>query len=437
MSVQVERLENNMAKLTIEVAAAEFDKAIKNAYNKEKGKFNVPGFRKGKVPMNMIIKMYGEGVFYNDAIDAIVPGAYTEAAKESGLDIVSRPEDFDVVEIGMGKNFVFTMKVAVKPEVTLGQYKGLACEKAEVTVSDEEVMAAIAKEQEKNAVEVPVTDRAAKEGDTAVIDFEGFVDGVAFDGGKGEEYPLVLGSGSFIPGFEEQLIGKEVGETEVNVTFPEAYQAAELAGKDAMFKVVIKELKAKELPELDDEFASEISETAETVEDLKKEIAAKLTAEKEEAAKTERENKLVDAAVANATMDIPAAMVKAQAEGNVDDTASRMQQQGMDFEQFLQMTGQTREQIIEQFMDQSKKQIETRLVLEAIVAAENIEATEEELNAKADEQIEAMAKAYQMEADKIREIFGEEQMNAMKESLKSDMAVQKAIDLIVAESVEA
>ena len=427
MSVQVENLEKNMAKLTIEVPAEEVTKAIQGAYQKNKNKFNVPGFRKGKVPQKMIEKMYGAGIFYEDAVNAMLPGAYEKACEESGLEIVSQPE-IDVTQIEAGKPMIFTATVAVKPEVTLGQYKGLEVAKQEVIVTDDDVMDEIKKEQEKNAAVVTVEGRPVEKDDTAVIDFEGFCDGEAFEGGKGTDFPLVIGSGQFIPGFEDQLIGKNVGdEVEVNVTFPIPYQAKELEGKDAMFKVTIKELKTKELPEIDDEFASEVSEF-DTLEEYKKEVADKLKERLEADAKRKKEDEAVNKAVENASMEIPEAMIKTQASNMVNEFAQRMQGQGLTMEQYMQFTGTTREQMMEQMMDQAKKRIQVRLTLEAVAKAENIQVSDEEL----DKEVEEMAKAYQMEAEQLKKFLGD----AEKEQMKTDLAVQKAVDLLVAEAKE-
>ena len=427
MIVQVENLEKNMAKLTIEVPAEEVTKAIQGAYQKNKNKFNVPGFRKGKVPQKMIEKMYGAGIFYEDAVNAMLPGAYEKACEESGLEIVSQPE-IDVTQIEAGKPMIFTATVAVKPEVTLGQYKGLEVAKQEVIVTDDDVMDEIKKEQEKNAAVVTVEGRPVEKDDTAVIDFEGFCDGEAFEGGNGTDFPLVIGSGQFIPGFEDQLIGKNVGdEVEVNVTFPTPYQAKELEGKDAMFKVTIKELKTKELPEIDDEFASEVSEF-DTLEEYKKEVADKLKERLEADAKRKKEDEAVNKAVENASMEIPEAMIKTQASNMVNEFAQRMQGQGLTMEQYMQFTGTTREQMMEQMMDQAKKRIQVRLTLEAVAKAENIQVSDEEL----DKEVEEMAKAYQMEAEQLKKFLGD----AEKEQMKTDLAVQKAVDLLVAEAKE-
>ncbi len=427
MSVQVENLEKNMAKLTIEVPAEEVTKAIQGAYQKNKNRFNVPGFRRGKVPQKMIEKMYGVGVFYEDAVNALIPGAYEKAANESGLEIVSRPE-IDVTQIEAGKPMIFTAEVALKPEVTLGEYKGIEAARQEVIVTDDDVMEEIKKEQEKNAAIVAVEGRPVQKDDTAVIDFEGFCDGVAFEGGKGTDFPLVIGSGQFIPGFEDQLIGKNVGEeVEVNVTFPTPYQAKELEGKEAVFKVTVKELKAKELPEIDDEFASEVSEF-ETLEEYKKSVADKLREQKEADAKRAKEDEVVSKAVENASMEIPDAMIKTQASNMVNEFAQRMQGQGLTMEQYMQYTGTTREQMEEQMEGQAKKRIEVRLTLEAIAKAEDIQVSDEEL----DKEMEEMAKAYKMEADQLKKFMGDTEIQQMK----TDLAVQKAVDLIVAEAKE-
>lgn len=427
MSVQVEKLEKNMVKLTIEVPAEEFDKAVQNAYQRNKNKFSMPGFRKGKVPRHMIEKMYGVGVFYEDAVNELLPMAYENGVNESGLEVVSRPA-IDVTQVEAGKPMVFTAEVAVKPEVTLGQYKGLEVAAADVTVSDEEVEAEIKKEQEKNATVITVEDRAIVDGDTAVIDFEGFCDGVPFEGGKGEAFPLVIGSGQFIPGFEEQLVGKNTGdEVEVNVTFPTPYQAKELEGKDAMFKVKVGEIKGKLLPELDDEFASEVSDF-ETLDEYRADLKEKLAEKKANAAKQEKEDRVIDMAAANAEMEIPAAMIETRAEDQVDDFARRLQSQGLQMEQYLQYTGMTRAQLVEQAKDQAEKSIRIRLMLEAVVVAENIEVSEDEVNAE----LEKMAQSYGMEVEMLKNYFGEKEIG----QIKTDIAVQKAVDLLVAEAVE-
>ena len=422
MSVQVEKLEKNMAKLTIEVSAAEFEKALEDAFLKNKNKISVPGFRKGKVPRQMVEKMYGPEIFYEDAANALIPDAYSKALDECEEDIVSSPE-IDVTQIEKGKSFIFTATVALKPEVKLGKYKGVKVEAAEVTVTDEEVDAKIEKERENNARTIEVTDRPVKDGDMTVLDFEGFVDGVAFDGGKGENYPLTIGSGAFIPGFEEQLVGAEIGkEVEVNVTFPEDYQAEELKGKAAVFKCTIKEIKEKELPALDDEFASEVSEF-DTLEEYKKDVKETLTIEKEKAAREAKEAAVIDAIIADSDMDIPEAMVTTQQKQMIDEFAQRMQMQGLSMEQYFQFTGATLDKMMEQVKPQAETRIKSRLVLEAVVAKEGIEATEEDY----EEEIKTMAEVYQMEPDKIKEMLPEKSVKGIKE----DIAVKKAAEFVV------
>ena len=422
MSVQVEKLEKNMAKLTIEVSAAEFEKALEDAFLKNKNKISVPGFRKGKVPRQMVEKMYGPEIFYEDAANALIPDAYSKALDECEEDIVSSPE-IDVTQIEKGKSFIFTATVALKPEVKLGKYKGVKVEAAEVTVTDEEVDAKIKKERENNARTIEVTDRPVKDGDMTVLDFEGFVDGVAFDGGKGENYPLTIGSGAFIPGFEEQLVGAEIGkEVEVNVTFPEDYQAEELKGKAAVFKCTIKEIKEKELPALDDEFASEVSEF-DTLEEYKKDVKETLTIEKEKAAREAKEAAVIDAIIADSDMDIPEAMVTTQQKQMIDEFAQRMQMQGLSMEQYFQFTGATLDKMMEQVKPQAETRIKSRLVLEAVAAKEGIEATEEDY----EEEIKTMAEVYQMEPDKIKEMLPEKSVKGIKE----DIAVKKAAEFVV------
>ena len=422
MSVQVEKLEKNMAKLTIEVSAAEFEKALEDAFLKNKNKISVPGFRKGKVPRQMVEKMYGPEIFYEDAANALIPDAYSKALDECEEDIVSSPE-IDVTQIEKGKSFIFTATVALKPEVKLGKYKGVKVEAAEVTVTDEEVDAKIEKERENNARTIEVTDRPVKDGDMTVLDFEGFVDGVAFDGGKGENYPLTIGSGAFIPGFEELLVGAEIGkEVEVNVTFPEDYQAEELKGKAAVFKCTIKEIKEKELPALDDEFASEVSEF-DTLEEYKKDVKETLTIEKEKAAREAKEAAVIDAIIADSDMDIPEAMVTTQQKQMIDEFAQRMQMQGLSMEQYFQFTGATLDKMMEQVKPQAETRIKSRLVLEAVAAKEGIEATEEDY----EEEIKTMAEVYQMEPDKIKEMLPEKSVKGIKE----DIAVKKAAEFVV------
>lgn len=428
MSLQVENLEHNMAKLTITVSAEEVEKALQAAYLKQRSKISLPGFRKGKVPRQMIEKMYGPEVFYDEAANHMISEAYGKAYDECELEIASQPT-IDVVQLEKGKDFIFTAEVAVKPEVKLGEYKGLKVDKVSTRVMQKEVDEEIEKERERNARTVEVTDRAVQDKDIVTLDFEGFVDGVAFEGGKGENYPLTIGSGAFIPGFEEQLIGAEIDkETEVKVTFPEEYQAKELAGKEAVFKCTVHEIKAKELPELDDEFASEVSEEAETLEDYKAEVKAKIKERKENEGKEKKENQAVEQAVANAEIDLPAPMVDLQAKQMADDFARRIMQQGMSVEQYFQFTGLNEEKMMEELKPQAEKRIRTRLVLEAIVAAENIEVSDERL----DEELQKMADSYQMEVEKLKEFMGENEKKQMKE----DIAVHDAVTLITEAAVE-
>ncbi|CDE44507.1 trigger factor [Clostridium sp. CAG:411] len=427
MSLQVEKLEKNMAKLTIEASAEEFEAAIEKAYQKNKSKMNIQGFRKGKAPRKIIEKMYGAGVFYEEAANVIIPDAYAKAVDECDLEIVSQPS-VDVVQVEAGKPFIFTAEVAVKPEVKLGDYKGIEVEKTDVEVSDDDVNAEIDRVREQNARTITVEDRAVQDKDTAVIDFEGFVDGVAFEGGKGEDYPLTIGSHSFIDNFEEQLIGKNIGEeAEVNVTFPEDYHVEDLKGKPATFKVTVKEIKAKELPELDDDFAQDVSE-CETVDAYKAQVKEELTKKKEDAAKAAKEDEAVAKVVENAEMEIPEPMIDTQVRQMVDDFARRMQSQGLSLDQYFQFTGMEPKAFLEQMRPQALKRIQSRLVLEAIVEAEKIEATEAEI----EDEMKKMADAYQMELDKVKELIGDEQ----KKQLAQDLAVQKAAEFVVENTVE-
>jgi trigger factor len=427
MSLQVEKLEGNMAKLTIEVSTEDFEAAVEKAYQKNKNKLSVPGFRKGKVPRKMIEQMYGKEVFFEDAANIVIPSAYSDAVDECTEEIVSQPT-IDVVQLEAGKPFVFTAEVALKPEVTLGQYKGIEVEKADTTVTDEEIEAAINQERENNARTVTVEDRAVKDGDMTVLDFEGFVDGEAFEGGKGENYPLTIGSNTFIPGFEQQLIGAEINkEVEVNVTFPEDYQAENLAGKPAVFKCTIKEIKEKELPELDDEFASEVSEF-DTLAEYREDVKKNLTEKKETEAKNEKEDKVVDAIIADAKMDIPDAMLTTQQRQMSDEFAQRIQMQGISLDQYFQFTGLTKEAFLEQLKPQALKRIQSRLVLEAVAKAENLEVSEEEYK----EEIKKMAESYRMEEDKLTEMIGEFEAKSIKE----DLCVRKAADFVVDNAVE-
>ena len=422
MSVQVENLEKNMAKLTIEVPAEEVEKALQAAYMKEKNKISVPGFRKGKVPRQMIEKMYGAGVFYEEAANILIQDNYAGAMEESGVDIVSRPT-IEVTQIEAGKPFIFTAEVAVRPEVELGKYIGVQVTKIDTSVSDEEVAEALEKERSNNARTVSVTDRAVAEGDTAVIDFEGFVDGVAFEGGKGENHPLEIGSHSFIDTFEDQLVGKNAGdEVEVNVTFPAEYHAADLAGKPAVFKVKINEIKTKELPELNDEFAQDVSEF-DTLEEYKADLKKNLETQKQNDAKRTKEDEAIGKIVDKSKMDIPEAMIKTQCENMINEFAQRIAQSGLSMEQYMQFSGLTIEKLEEQVRPEAETRIKSSLVLEQIAKEENIEVTEDDIKAE----VEKMAKAYGMEADKLAEYLGE----AEKASIKRDLAVTKAIDLIM------
>lgn len=427
MSLQVEKMEKNMAKLTIEVSAEELEKALQGAYMKQKNKISMPGFRKGKVPRQMIEKMYGPEIFYDDAANAIIPDAYAKAYDECELDIVSQPT-IDVVQLEKGKPFIFTAEVATKPEVTLGEYKGLKVDKVSNRVTAKEVDAKLEEEQKKNARTVAVTDRAVQDGDDVVLDFEGFVDGVAFEGGKGENYPLTIGSGSFIPGFEEQLVGVEAEkEVEVNVTFPEEYHSADLAGKPAVFKCTVHEIKVKELPELDDDFAAEVSEF-DTLDEYKADIKAKIKEQKITDGNRQKEDQAVEKAVANASMEIPEAMIDTQVKQMSQEFTQRLQSQGLTLEQYFQFTGLTADKMLEELKPQAVKRIQTRLVLEAIAKAENIEISDEKLEAE----LAKMAESYQMEVDKLKEFMGESE----KEQMKQDMAVQEAVTFLVENAVE-
>lgn len=427
MSLQVEKLEKNMAKLTIEVSAEELEKALESAYQKNKNKMSIPGFRKGKVPRKMIEQMYGPAVFYEDAANELIPDAYEKALEECEEEIVSSPT-IDVVQIEKGKPFIFTAEVALKPEVTLGKYKGVKVEKAEVEVTEEEINAQIEKERENSARTITVTDRPVKDGDITTLDFEGFVDGVPFEGGKGGDYPLTIGSGSFIPGFEEQLIGAEIGkETEVNVTFPEDYHSADLAGKAAVFKCTVKEIKEKELPDLDDEFASEVS-TFDTLAEYREDVKKTLTQQKADAAKNAKEEAVIEAVVEDAKMEIPDAMLETEQRQMVDEFAQRMQMQGLTMEQYMQFTGTNPQMLLEQAKPQALKRIQSRLVLEAVAKEENLAADDAEFEAE----IKDMAEKYQMETDKIKDMLGE---RGRKQVLE-DLAIRKAVDFLVENAKE-
>ena len=421
MSLQVEKMEKNMAKLTIEVAAEDLEKAMQNAYQKAKGRISIPGFRKGKAPRKMIEQMYGKGVFLEDAVNALIPEHYSKALAECELEIVSQPT-IDITQAEPGKAFIFTAEVATKPEVTLGDYKGVEVPKTEITVTDEDVDAEIKKEQEKNSRTINVEDRGAQLQDVVTIDFEGSVDGVPFDGGQATEYPLTLGSNTFIPGFEDQLVGAKVGDdVDVKVTFPEEYQAKELAGKEAIFKCAVKKIEAKELPELDDDFAKDVSEF-DTLAEYKEHVKTNLEDKKADEAKRAKEDAAVDKAIENAQMDIPEAMLQTQCRQMLDDFSRRMQSQGLSMDQYFQFTGMTAEKMMEDMKPQALKRIQTRLVLEKVAEVENIQPTEEEVN----EEISKMAEAYKMEADKLKELLGEREL----EQMKKDMAVQKAVTVI-------
>ena len=421
MSLQVEKMEKNMAKLTIEVAAEDLEKAMQNAYQKAKGRISIPGFRKGKAPRKMIEQMYGKGIFLEDAVNALIPEHYSKALAECDLEIVSQPT-IDITQAEPGKALIFTAEVATKPEVTLGDYKGVEVPKTEITVTDEDVEAELKKEQEKNSRTISVEDRAAQLNDIVTIDFEGSVDGVPFDGGQATEYPLTLGSNTFIPGFEEQLVGAKVGDdVDVKVTFPEEYQAKELAGKEAIFKCAVKKIEAKELPELDDDFAKDVSEF-DTLAEYKEHVKTNLEDKKANEAKRAKEDAAVDKAIENAQMDIPEAMLMTQCRQMLDDFSRRMQSQGLSMDQYFQFTGMTADKMMEDMKPQALKRIQTRLVLEKVAEVENIQPTEEEVN----EEISKMAEAYKMEADKLKELLGEREL----EQMKKDMAVQKAVTVI-------
>ena len=427
MSVQIEMLEKkNMAKLTIDVPAAEFDKAITKAYNKNKGQISIPGFRKGKVPQVMIEKMYGANIFYEDAANYVMPDAYENAVKESNLDIVSNPT-IDVTQMEKGKDFIFTAEVAIKPEVTLGQYKGIEVEKSTIEVTDDDVDHKLKETQEQNSRMVTV-ERAAEKGDTVVLDYKGTVNGTEFDGGSAQNYSLVLGSDTFVPGFEDQLVGTSANEdVDVKVTFPDDYPTKSLAGKDAVFACKVHEVKVKELPEINDEFAQDVSEF-DTLDEYKEDVKKTIYAEKEEAAKSVKQQKVMDQVIANASMDIPDAMVDTQAGNMINEYAQRLSYQGISLQQYYQYTGMTEKTLKEQLKPQALKNIQSRLVLEAIVAAENVEVTQEEMDAE----IQKMADTYQMEVDKVKELLGDEE----KESIKKDLAANKALDLVTDAAVE-
>ena len=427
MSVQVEKLEKNMAKLVIEVPAEEFEKALDEAYKKSRNKIAMPGFRKGKAPRKMIEKMYGASVFYEDAANIIIPDAYENAAKESGLEIVSQPE-IEVEQIEKGTPFIFAATVAVKPEITLGEYKGIEVEKKTAEVTDEEVDTEISRVRENNSRMITVDDRATQEGDTVIINFDGYVDGEQFEGGKAEDYSLVLGSHTFIDNFEEQLIGKNAGDSvEVHVTFPDMYQAEELRGKDAVFYVEINDIKVKELPDIDDEFAQDVSDF-DTLEEYKEDLKKKLLENKEAALEREKEEEVIGAIIENSQMEIPDPMVDAQTRQMTQEFAQRLQAQGLSMEQYMQLTGLTLQKMIDELKPQALKRIQSRLVLEAVAAAENIEVSDEDY----DKEVERMAEAYNMEKDKLTGLISDNE----KEQIRMDIAVQKAVELVVASAAE-
>lgn len=428
MSLTVENLEKNMAKLTIEVPAEKFTEALKEAYQKQKKNISVPGFRKGKVPQAYLEKMYGAELFYEDAANIIIPDAYADEVENSDLEIVSQPK-IDVTQCEKGKSFIFTAEVALKPDVTLGEYKGITVDKISVEVTEDDILAEIKKDQEQNARTITVEDRPVEMDDEVTIDFDGYVDGEQFEGGYAEDYPLTIGSHSFIDNFEDQLVGKSIGdEVEVNVTFPEDYHASELASKPALFKVKIKAIKRKEYPELDDEFVQDVSEF-ETVDAYKEDIKARLTVKKESDAKQQKEDAVVNKIIENATMDIPEAMVEQQQNQMLQEYAQQLSYQGLSLEQYMQFTGMTPDVMKEQIKPQALKRIQSRLVLEAVVAAEGIAVSDEQF----DEEIKKMAETYQMEEDKLKELMGERE----KESITLDIAVQKAVELVVEEAKEA
>lgn len=421
MSLKVENLEHNMVKLTIEVSAEEFEKAMQSSYVKNKGRINIPGFRKGKAPRQMIEKMYGAGIFYEDAANEIIPAAYDREAAECGLELVSQPK-IEVTQIEKGKPFIFTAEVAVKPEVTLGEYKGLEVPKADLAVTDGEVDAEVDKEREKNSRMIDVDDRAVANGDIIKLDFDGSVDGVPFEGGKSENYELTVGSGSFIPGFEEQLVGAKIGqELDVNVTFPEEYHAKELAGKAAVFKCKVNEIKVKELPEADDDFAQDVSEF-DTLAEYREDIRKKLAEKKETEAKNAKETAALEKAVANAQMDIPAAMIDNQVRQMADDFSRRIQSQGISLEQYLQFTGMTADKLLEQMRPEAEKRIKNTLVLEAIAKAEHFEIGDD----RVEEEIKKMAEMYKMEAENVKKMLGEQGV----EQIKHDLGIQEAVNFL-------
>ena len=421
MSTQVEKLEHNMVKLTVEVSAEEFAKAVKAAYNKNKNKITIPGFRKGHAPQQLIEKLYGPVIFFEDAANALINQTYNEEAESTGLEFVSRPE-FDVDQIEKGKPFIYTATVAVRPEVKLGQYRGLEVTRQETLVSDDEINEELKREQEKNSRLVEV-ERPVQDGDTVILDYSGSVDGEKFDGGTAENQTLVIGSGSFIPGFEEQLVGMAKDETkDITVTFPEEYHAENLAGKEAVFTCTIHKIQEKELPELDDEFAQDVSEF-ETLDEYKKSIMDRLTERKQRSAKTAQENEAVDKVIAASEMDIPEAMIDSQVTSMYQDYARQLQSQGIPIDTYLQYMGTTEEKVKSDMRPQALKQIQTRLVLEEVAKAESLEPNDLRL----EEEIDKIAKQYQMETEKLKQSIGDFE----REQMKKDIAVQEAITLIL------
>ncbi len=427
MEFKVEKKEKNMAVITVTVPNDEFRKAVKETYNRDKGKFQLPGFRKGHAPQYMIEKIYGEGVFFEGAVNACINKTWPEASKESGLEIVSRPE-IDVVEVGGGKDLVYTGTVALRPAVTLGEYKGIEVQKADMEVTEADIDEAIGKEQDKNSRLVTVEDSAAENGDTVKINFDGSMDGVPFEGGKGENYPLVLGTGNFIEGFEEQIVGHKTGDAfEVNVTFPENYHAKDLAGKPAVFKCTVHEIKEKQVPELNDELASDVSEF-DTVAEWRESVKADLETKKISDVKAAKQDAVVDAIVENATLEIPAAMLETEQRSMVNEFAQRITSQGLSFDQYMQFTGMTAEKMLEQVKPQAESRIKSRLVLEAVAAAENLEVTEEDFEAE----VKTMAEAYALDVAKIKEMMGEDG----EKQIRADILIKKALEFVADAAVE-
>ena len=424
MAVQVEKKEKNMAVITVTVPAEDFAKAMKETYNREKGRYSLPGFRKGHAPQKMIEQFYGKGVFFEGAVNSCINKTYADAAKESGLDIVSRPE-IDVTQVEAGKDLIYTATVAVKPDVTLGEYKGIEVQKADMTVTDQDVEDAVKRELEKDSRLVTVTDRAAQDGDTVKIDFDGSVDGVAFDGGKGENYPLQLGSGSFIPGFEEQIVGHNAGDAfDVEVTFPEDYHAKELAGKAAVFKTVLHEIQTREVPELNDAYADD--KGFDSAEAFREDVKQKLADAKAKSAAAANENAVIGKVVENAQIELPEPMIETQVEQMIDDYARRMQSQGLQLDQYMEYTGMTMDKLKEQFHPQAVRNLKTRLTLEKVVEAENIEVSEEAIEAE----IKRMAEQYKVDFEKMQEFMSDED----KKNISMDLKIQEAVDFLVAEA---